>query len=224
MNAKPELVAAARQLLDQMGISLTDLHDAAGTRPAAPTFTEYVPIVAAAVSPGSRRMYGTYWRKVIEQWGDRRLDEPTPTQIETLMRQHQQNALRRRNYRGGRSAAEHLISALRCLYKRAVADGIITEADNPAAKVAKPRRLDSTRNALADDRLAEIIDIASTTGDDPELDLLIIRFHIETAARRAAAYSPYDLKTWTSPNAWSCCRRKAAPTAGSPFRQHSCNT
>lgn len=196
MTAKPELLTAARQLLTQMGISLTDLQQAGdGTRPHAPTFAEYVPIVAAAVGPGSRRMYSTYWNKVVERWGDRRLDEPTPTQIEALMRAHQESAVRRRNYRGGRSAAEHMISALRCLYKRAVADGIITETDNPAAKVAKPRRLDSTRTALADDRIAEIIDTAGTSGDDPELDLLIIRFHTETAARRGGllALRPKDL-------------------------------
>jgi integrase/recombinase XerC len=46
----------------------------------------------------------------------------------------------RRNGRGGRSAEEHLVAALRCLYQRAVDDGLITEADNPARKVAKPRR------------------------------------------------------------------------------------
>lgn len=179
-----------------MGISLTDLQQSAGgTRPLAPTFAEYVPVVAAAVGPGSRRMYGTYWNKVVAQWGHRRLDEPTPTQIEALMRQHQEAAVRRRNHRGGRSAADHMISALRCLYRRAVADGIVAEADNPAAKVAKPRRLDSTRSALADDRLAEIIDAAGTSGDDPELDLLIIRFHTETAARRGGllALRPKDL-------------------------------
>ncbi|MCM4083136.1 recombinase family protein [Paractinoplanes hotanensis] len=31
----------------------------------------------------------------------------------------------------GRGAAEHFISALRCPYKRAVADGLIAEGDNP---------------------------------------------------------------------------------------------
>lgn len=58
----------------------------------------------------------------------------------------------RRNARGGRSAAEHLIAALRCLYRRAVADGHLTTADNPAAKVDKPRRLPSTRRAIGDTR------------------------------------------------------------------------
>ena len=50
----------------------------------------------------------------------------------------------RRNARGGRSAQEHLVAALRCLYRRAVDDGLITEAANPARKIAKPRRLPST--------------------------------------------------------------------------------
>jgi integrase/recombinase XerC len=62
----------------------------------------------------------------------------------------------RRNARSGRSAAEHLVAALRCVYQRAVEDGLITEADNPARKVAKPWRLPSTRRAVPDARLAEI--------------------------------------------------------------------
>ena len=58
------------------------------------------------------------------------------------------NAVPRRNSRGGTRAAENLISALRCLYDRAVDDGLIDEKDNPARKVPKPRRLPSTRRAL----------------------------------------------------------------------------
>ena len=101
----------------------------------------------------------------------------------------------RRNARGGRSAAEHLIAALRCLYKHAEEDGFINERDNPARKVAKPRRLPSTRRAVADTRLAEINQVAATTGDDPELDTLILRLHTETACRRggALALRPADL-------------------------------
>ncbi len=37
-----------------------------------------------------------------------------------------------RNARGGRSAAEHLVAALRCPYRHAGDDGLITEKDNPA--------------------------------------------------------------------------------------------
>ena len=76
----------------------------------------------------------------------------------------------RRNARGGRSAQEHLVAALRCLYARAIDDGLISEADNPARKVAKPRRLPSTRRAVPDTRLTEINQFAATTGNDPDLD------------------------------------------------------
>ncbi len=73
--------------------------------------------------------------------------------------------------------------------------GLIAEADNPARKVAKPRRLPTTRRALPDVRLAEINEVAATTGDDPELDTLLLRLHTETACRRggALALRPQDL-------------------------------
>jgi integrase/recombinase XerC len=76
-----------------------------------------------------------------------------------------------------------------------VDDGLIAEADNPARKVAKPRRLPSTRRAIADARLAEINEVAATTGDDSELDTLLLRLHTETACRRggALALRPTDL-------------------------------
>ena len=88
-----------------------------------------------------------------------------------------------------------MVAALRCLYRRAIDDGLITEADNPARKVAKPRRLLSTRRAVPDTRLAEINEVAAATGDDPELDTLLLRLHTETACRRggALALRPDDL-------------------------------
>jgi integrase len=94
-----------------------------------------------------------------------------------------------------RPAAENLIAALRCLYKRSEEDGLIDERDNPVRKVDKPRRLPSTRRAVADTRLAEINRVAAITGDDPELDTLILRLHTETACRRggALALRPQDL-------------------------------
>jgi integrase len=178
---------AARLLLDRMGVCPADLLQVRPTRALAPTFAEYVPVVAAAVSPGTRRAYGSYWNRVVRAWGDRRIDEPHPTEIEQLRAQVQANVLARRNARGGRSAAEHLVAALRCLYRRAVADGYLDAADNPALKVDKPRRLPSTRRAIGDARLTEINEVAASTGDDPGLDTLLIRLHTETACRRGGA-------------------------------------
>jgi hypothetical protein len=97
----------------------------------------------------------------------------------------------RRNARGGRSAEEHLVAAVRCLSRRAVDDGLIAEADNPARKVAKPRRLPTTRRALPDTRLAEINQVAAATGDDPELDTLLLRLHTETACFSRREFGHY---------------------------------
>lgn len=188
-------VEAALLVLKSMGLSLDDLTASPVQRPSVPTFAEYVPVVSATVTDGTRKAYGSYWNRVVEQWGARRLDEPTPSEIKQLVAYVRANVVPRRNARGGRSAAENLIAALRCLYKRAEDDGFIDERDNPARKVAKPRRLPSTRRAVADTRLAEINQVAATTGDDPELDALILRLHTETACRRggALAIRPQDL-------------------------------
>lgn len=178
---------AVHLLLDRLGVTPEQL---LGHRPQPaemPTFAAYIGQVEAAVPEGSRRLYGTYWRKIIDEWGDRRLDEPTALEIRQFAERIKHNAVRRRNARGGRSAAEHFISAIRCLYQYAVADRLITAADNPSARVAKPRRLASTRRALPDQRLADIIQVAATTGNDPDLDTIILRLHTETACRRGGA-------------------------------------
>jgi integrase/recombinase XerC len=123
--------------------------------------------------------------------------------MQQLVEQVKAQRVVRRNGRGGRSAAEHLVAALRCLYNHAVADGYIAEADDPARRVTKPRRLPTTRQALPDTRLAEINQIAATTGNDPALDTLLLRLHTETACRRggALALRPADL------DAEQCLRR-----------------
>ena len=106
------------------------------------------------------------------------------------------HALARRNARGGRSATEHLVAALSCLYRHAEDDGLITAQENPARKVDKPRRLPSTRRAVTDDRLAEICQAAAAGGDDPELDTLLLRLHTEKPAA-AAGRSHCGPMTWT---------------------------
>lgn len=53
--------------------------------------------------------------------------------------------MQRRNGRGGRSAEEDLVAAVRCLYTSGrLDDGLIAEADESGAEgcqIAKPRRL-----------------------------------------------------------------------------------
>ena len=186
---------AARLLLARMGLSARDLLDIAPARRPVPTFAAYVPVVAAAVGDGTRRVYGSYWNRILDQWAGRRLDEPTPSEIKQLVEHVRHHVVARRNGRGGRCAGEHLVAALRCLYRHAEDDGLIGPAENPARKVAKPRRLPSTRRAVPDSRLAEVNQVAATTGNDPALDTLLLRLHLETACRRggALALRPQDL-------------------------------
>jgi integrase len=188
-------IEAARLLLAKMGIRPADLLRASDPAPSSPAFADYIPRVSGAVSAGTRRVYGTYWNRVLQVWGPRPITAVTPLEISQLAEQVKAGVVQRRNARGGRGAAEHLIASLRCLYRYAVADGILAEAQNPAARVAKPRRLHSTRTALPDRRLDELARVAGSTGDDPALDTLLLRLHIETACRRggALALMPEDL-------------------------------
>jgi site-specific recombinase XerD len=194
MNAAD--LEAARLLLARMGITPEQLLAAhpADSRPM-PTFRGYIAQVSAAVPDGTRRAYATYWRRIEDVWGNRRLDEPTPLEIKQLCEHCKGDVITRKNSRGGRSATEHLIAALRCLYRHAAADGLIPDADNPALRVTKPRRLPSNRRAIPSHRLAEIIHTSATTGNDPDLDTLLLRLHTETACRRggALALRPRDL-------------------------------
>ncbi|GLY33794.1 site-specific integrase [Kineosporia sp. NBRC 101731] len=188
-----------QQLMSRMGITadqLTgqELAPVAGSV-VVPTFSEYIDRVAEVVTPGTRKVYGSYWNRVRAEWGDRRLDEPTPLDISALAESVRSNALVRRNSRGGRSAAEHLIASLRCLYRYAVDDQLIREDRNPSVRARQPQRLASTRHALPDGQLAALVHRAGTTGNDPQLDSLILRLHLETACRRggALALRPRDL-------------------------------
>jgi hypothetical protein len=113
---------AARLLLARLGITPDDLLRGATPKPAVPTFAEYIPIVAGVVSAGTRRVYGSYWNRVLEPWAQRCLDEPRPSDIQQLVEQVKAQRVVRRNGRGGRSAAEHLVAASRglaCAYVHA---------------------------------------------------------------------------------------------------------
>jgi integrase/recombinase XerC len=188
-------IEAARLLLEKVGVNLADLLATPAERSDVPVFEDYIPKLSDAVSDGTRRVYASYWSRVLQAWPRRRITEPTPSEISQLAEQVKATAVKRSNARGGRGAAEHLIAALRCLYNYAVADGILTEAENPAARVPKPRRLRSARMALPDHRLNELSQVTASTGNDPALDTLLLRLHMETACRRggALALQPCDL-------------------------------
>ncbi|MEV1154881.1 hypothetical protein ACIBTW_25660 [Micromonospora parva] len=216
--ADPDRVATARALLKHLGLSPADL-----TRPdvrAVPTVADYLPCVVAAASPGTRRAYGSYWRRMADGLGERRIDDVSATDLEALMRQSTAGARSRRNSRQGRHAGEHFIAAARAFYNRAIADGYLAAVDSPAHRLRKPRRLPNTRRALTPHELEEINRVARGSGNDIILDALLLRLHTETACRRggALALRLIDLDT---DHALIRLRRRAARNAGSPSPQYS---
>jgi integrase/recombinase XerC len=100
-TSRQAAVDAALVLLERMGLSPADLQAVPQKRPQLPTFAEYVPVVSAAVSDGTRWAYCSYWNRIIEHWGSRRLDEPTPSEIRQLMTYVKTHVVSRRNARGG---------------------------------------------------------------------------------------------------------------------------
>jgi hypothetical protein len=139
-------VTAARLLLDQLGLTPDDLH---WTPVEAPTFAEYLPVVRAAAGSGAKRTYGSYWDRIHSAYATRHLDQVAATDIEILMRETMANTVPRRNSRGGTSAGEHLLAAMRAIYARAIADKLVHPRCNPAAAVPKPHRPANNRRALS---------------------------------------------------------------------------
>ncbi|MEU1238493.1 site-specific integrase [Micromonospora aurantiaca] len=187
MPTDPSRIVTARQMLAHLGLTPADLIAHPDPSCRIPTLAEYLPLVAAAASPGTRRTYGTYWNRMAAVLGHLRLDEVTASDIEALMRQVTATARSRRTGRQGRHAGEHVIAAARAVYRRAIADGYLTPGDSPAHRVAKPRRLPNPRRALRPEELQDINVVARTSGNDVILDALLLRLHTETACRRGGA-------------------------------------
>jgi integrase len=152
-----------------------------------PKFGDYLPHVMATASPGAVRSYASYWHYADSVWGQQRLDKITTGAIAEQMQRVQRTAVRRSNHRDGRGAGEHLLHALRYVYRCARDEKLIAREDDPTRHVKMPRRLPSTRRALTSSQLADITTVVYATGRDPALDGLILRLHIETACRVAGA-------------------------------------
>ncbi|QLY28812.1 tyrosine-type recombinase/integrase [Nocardia huaxiensis] len=178
-------IAAAMMLIDRLGVSIDDLHDAATLQRTVPTFAEYIPIVYNAMpATATRDTYMSYWQKL---WPNKRLDEPTVTDFKALIEATRQQRRITRNDRGGRVAVEHFYHALRCLYRFAIDDRYIARTNDPSARLDRPRTLPSNRRALPNELLAQINCAAAQGGNDPHLDALLLRLHTETACRLGGA-------------------------------------
>lgn len=175
----------AAHLLSRLGVTVDDLLRHHAEHRSVPSFGEYIAHLRRALPESTVRNYKPYWRIIETHWGTRALDDVSTTDIDQLVEEHRLGAVVRVNARGGRGAAANLVSAIRCIYQHAEADRWIRPADNPSARAHKPPQLPSTRHALTLDQVQQIGRVAATTGNDRELDALIVRLHVETACRKS---------------------------------------
>jgi hypothetical protein len=167
-----------------LGLDLADLI-AADTIAATqlPTVSSYLETIAPTFTTATAATYRPYWRLTSAHLGDRRLTDVTVTDLVAVVDDAAARAKRRRPGSTGRATRESCVAAMRAVFRRAADAGLITV--NLAAALAKPRRTRSRRRALDDQELGELINAVRTTSNDP--DLLVLRFHLESGARREGA-------------------------------------
>lgn len=182
----------ARVLLEEaraLGIGMADLiaADTAEATPI-PTVGSFIETVAPTFTDATAATYRPYWRLAATRLGERRLVEVTIEDLTAVVDDAVARARSARPDSTGRASQETCVAALRALFRRAADAGLITV--NPAAALRRPRRVRSRRRALDDHELAGLIDAVRTTSRDPNLDLLVVRFHLESGARRGRPEAP----------------------------------
>lgn len=197
-DEKQTVLAALRLQMLAAGITPEEL--AAGAVSRLPTVKEAV----ANIENNNRytgktlKTYRTAWTLFVETHPNAHLDDLTFEDIETVAGQAQEHAAarwERRNQRrraagqltydyDGSGAFETAVRALRAVYKREYRKAGLAFEASPAHQVDIPSRRPNARRPLTRDEVRLVFDIATTGGDDPVLDGLILRTGYETGARQ----------------------------------------
>jgi site-specific recombinase XerD len=140
--------------------------------------------VSTACPPASLRTYLTTIRRLATSFGADRVDAVGTADLERLSAHIRDQALAR-GHTDGTGAARGFIHGSRFWYRTAQRHDL--RADNPAMSLVKPARRLRPRRALTGAELADLWVVVGSSGQDPLLDLLLIDFHRDTAARRCGA-------------------------------------
>lgn len=187
----PPQAVELRQQLEALaassGVSLEQLLAAAVSAETV-TVSAYVERVKSTLTPGCRKTYLPYLLRLSsDPVGDLDIAAATVTDLDGFVTRStalaQATRGERRNARGGRSAHENSVAALRWLFTRACLDKL--RDDNPALGLKKPRRPRTPRRGLTTEQLTELIEVTASGGNDPALDTLLVRFMLESGARRS---------------------------------------
>jgi integrase len=191
MNAETSIderavAAAAEIVLVKLGLSLNQVADLAKPK-VMPTFAEYAPEVEKTTPETSSKTWKFYWNVLVDEWGDRPIDEPRASEINQLANLVQQRAAAKSPSYTGQGARSLFIDAVKCFYRCAAGDKLITLAESPVATIKNSKHRNTSRRALTPRELTDINQAAANSGPDPLLDSLVLRLHSETACRVGGA-------------------------------------
>lgn len=169
---------------EALGVQLADLI-AVGKPSSLPTLAVFIESIAPTFADPTVATYSPHWRLAVARFGDRPIAAIDLGDLHLVLADAVARAKKSRPGSTGRSSAETCVAALRAVFRRAHDAGLIRA--NPAVALPRPRRVRSRRRALTDVELGDLVDAVRTTSTDPHLDLLLVRFHLETGARRGGA-------------------------------------
>jgi integrase len=220
------VAAAAEIVLAKLGLSLDQVADLAKPK-ALPTFAEYAPKVAKSTPESSRETWQYYWKVLVDEWGDRPIDEPRASEINQLANLVQQRAAAKPQASTGQGARSLFIDAVKCFYRCAAGDKLITLTESPVATIKNSKNRNTSRRALTPRELTEINGAAASFGPDPLLDSLLLRLHSETACRAGGALNlrrrdlnPMDITVLLREKGGKSRRQPVSPTLFKALQEH----
>jgi integrase len=163
---------------------------------------------ARETAPASTaRAWGTGWRLLLDgipeagvaSLADKWADEVTPSDLSAFVgpikararaanaeRDRRRHAVgRTQRFGDGQGAIYNAVGAWRFLFRIAESDGYALT--NVADKVAKPKRRDAKRAAFPVSQVPTVLRLAAAGSDDPDLDTMLVKFHLVTGARQEGA-------------------------------------
>ena len=158
---------------------------------------DVIPRAISLCPPKSLSTYGAGFRRLEQAFGDLEVAKVSTLDLESLRNKVQHDvgqsivasarargrALRSYDPDGhGRGAAENLVRSMRFFFRVAVNDRHVVRS--PALAVAIPRRPPAPERPLTPPELDDVFRVASSTGNDPVLDRLLVLFLRHTACRR----------------------------------------
>ena len=172
------------QLAASLGVDVSTIIQQAQAAQKGVSVGVYLSSVRGAALPGAAKTYAAYWSAFVKEFGTREVSSIKASEVTRFCRDASKRAVVRQNSRGGAGAIENCVGAMRFYFSVALEDGLVTT--NVAASVVKPRRPRSNRRALSPEQIEQMYQVC-LEGRDPLLDALLLRFHLETGARRGGA-------------------------------------